>query len=117
MGADMDRAGDRADDGQGTGGAAVSSAGTSDAVRVSRRDDAVRAAVEQGLLAPDRPIVALLDVPGIRASAAALRAAFDAVTPPGTPVLHAFAVKATPLVPVLRLLREQGIGAEVASPG
>ncbi|WP_328451704.1 diaminopimelate decarboxylase [Streptomyces sp. NBC_00386] len=117
MGADMDRAGDRADDGQGTGGAAVSSAGTSDAVRVSRRDDAVRAAVEQGLLAPDRPIVALLDVPGIRASAAALHAAFDAVTAPGTPVLHTFAVKATPLVPVLRLLREQGIGAEVASPG
>jgi diaminopimelate decarboxylase len=117
MGADMDRAGDRADDGQGTGGAAVSSAGTSDAVRVSRRDDAVRAAVEQGLLAPDRPIVALLDVPGIRASAVALHAAFDTVTAPGTPVLHTFAVKATPLVPVLRLLREQGIGAEVASPG
>ncbi|WP_392966671.1 diaminopimelate decarboxylase [Streptomyces sp. LN245] len=117
MGADMDRAGDRADDGHGAGGAAVSSAGTSDAVRVSRRDDAVRAAVEQGLLGPDRPIVALLDVPGIRASAAALHAAFDAATAPGTPVLHTFAVKATPLVPVLRLLREQGIGAEVASPG
>ncbi len=32
-------------------------------------------------------------------------------------MLHAFAVKASPLVPVLRLLREEGIGAEVASPG
>ncbi|MEU9140625.1 diaminopimelate decarboxylase [Streptomyces sp. NPDC048404] len=95
----------------------MSSAETSDAARVSRRDDAVRAAVEQGLLTPGLPIVALLDVPGIRASAAALHAAFDAVTAPGTPVLHTFAVKATPLVPVLRLLREQGIGAEVASPG
>ncbi|MFE1290445.1 diaminopimelate decarboxylase [Streptomyces sp. NPDC058751] len=95
----------------------MSSAGTSDAARVSRRDDAVRAAVEQGLIAPDRPVVALLDVAGIRASAAALHAAFDAVTAPGTPVLHAFAVKATPLVPVLRLLREEGVGAEVASPG
>ncbi|NEC72006.1 diaminopimelate decarboxylase, partial [Streptomyces rochei] len=59
----------------------------------------------------------LLDVAGIRESAAALRAAFDAVTAPGTPVLHAFAVKATPLVPVVRLLHEEGIGAEVASPG
>ncbi|MEV5815189.1 diaminopimelate decarboxylase [Streptomyces mutabilis] len=85
--------------------------------RAARRDEAVRAAVEQGLLGPDTPIVGLLDVAGIRESAAALRAAFDAVTAPGTPVLHAFAVKATPLVPVLRLLHEEGVGAEVASPG
>ncbi|MFI9254438.1 diaminopimelate decarboxylase [Streptomyces sp. NPDC053069] len=85
--------------------------------RAARRDDAVRAAVEQGLVGPDAAVVGLLDVTGIRESAAALRAAFDAVLPPGTPVLHAFAVKATPLVPVLRLLHEAGIGAEVASPG
>ncbi|MFI0967317.1 diaminopimelate decarboxylase [Streptomyces sp. NPDC021080] len=95
----------------------MSSVEDADVTRAARRDDAVRAAVEQGILAPDRPVVALLDVTGIRASAAALHAAFDAVTAPGTPVLHAFAVKATPLVPVLRLLREEGIGAEVASPG
>ncbi|MET8247131.1 diaminopimelate decarboxylase [Streptomyces sp. NPDC005202] len=88
-----------------------------DGERAARRDEAVRAAVEQGLVGPDTPIVGLLDVTGIRESAAALRAAFDAVVAPGTPVLHAFAVKATPLVPVLRLLREEGIGAEVASPG
>ncbi|MFI9373700.1 diaminopimelate decarboxylase [Streptomyces parvulus] len=85
--------------------------------RAVRRDGAVRAAVEQGLLGPDVPIVGLLDVAGIRESAAALRVAFEAVTAPGTPVLHAFAVKATPLVPVLRLLHEEGIGVEVASPG
>ncbi|EDY57408.1 diaminopimelate decarboxylase [Streptomyces sviceus ATCC 29083] len=85
--------------------------------RAARRDEAVRAAVEQGLLGPDTPVVGLLDVTGIRESAAELRAAFDGVTAPGTPVLHAFAVKASPLVPVLRLLREEGIGAEVASPG
>ncbi|MFG2474329.1 diaminopimelate decarboxylase [Streptomyces fagopyri] len=112
----------------GTGGNRVLSAGRGgpptghgghgpDSERVARRDEAVRAAVEQGLLGPGSPIIALLDVPGIRASAVALRAAFDAVTAPGTPVLHAFAVKATPLVPVLRLLHEHGIGAEVASPG
>ncbi|MFI5976625.1 diaminopimelate decarboxylase [Streptomyces sp. NPDC051452] len=85
--------------------------------RAARRDAAVRAAVGQGLLGPDAAVVGLLDVTGIRAAAAALRAAFDEVTAPGTPVLHAFAVKATPLVPVLRLLHEAGIGAEVASPG
>ncbi|WP_051927090.1 diaminopimelate decarboxylase [Streptomyces durhamensis] len=85
--------------------------------RAARRDQAVRAAVEQGLLGPDAAVVGLLDVTGIRKSAAALRSAFDAVLPPRTPVLHAFAVKATPLVPVLRLLHEAGIGAEVASPG
>ncbi|WP_405561615.1 diaminopimelate decarboxylase [Streptomyces canus] len=91
--------------------------GNSGEGRATRRDEAVRAAVEQGLLGPDSPIVGLLDVTGIRESAAELRAAFAEVTAPGTPVLHAFAVKATPLVPVLRLLREEGIGAEVASPG
>ncbi|WP_443058275.1 diaminopimelate decarboxylase [Streptomyces sp. NBC_00820] len=85
--------------------------------RVARRDEAVRAAVAQGLLGPGAPVVGLLDVTGIRESAAALRAAFEAVVPPGTPVLHAFAVKATPLVPVLRLLHAEGIGAEVAGPG
>ncbi|MCF3134298.1 diaminopimelate decarboxylase [Streptomyces olivochromogenes] len=77
----------------------------------------MRAAVERGLLGPAAPVVGLLDVAGIRESAASLRAAFDAVLAPGTPVLHAFAVKATPLVPVLRLLDAEGIGAEVASPG
>ncbi|MFH7599132.1 diaminopimelate decarboxylase [Streptomyces racemochromogenes] len=81
-----------------------------------RRDRAVRAAVAQGLL-DSEPLVCLLDTAGIRASAAALTAAFDAVTAPGTPVLHAFAAKAAPLVPVLRLLAGCGLGCEVASPG
>lgn len=100
----------------GTDGAADggTDAGTGPA---TRRDLAVRAAVAQGLISEAEPVVALLDVTGIRASAAALRTAFDEVTAPGTPVLHAFAVKATPLVAVLRLLAEQGIGAEVAGPG
>lgn len=103
---------------QGTETARASEAARGDAAdAAARRDQAVRAAVEQGLVDPASPIVGLLDVTGIRASAAALRAAFEAVTPPGTPVLHAFAVKASPLVPVLRLLRDAGIGAEVASPG
>ncbi|ARP70576.1 diaminopimelate decarboxylase [Streptomyces pluripotens] len=92
-------------------------AGDADTGRTVRRDRAVRAAVEQGLLGPDAAVAGLLDVTGIRESAATLRTAFGAVTAPGTPVLHAFAVKATPLVPVLRLLHQEGFGAEVASPG
>ncbi|WFB09094.1 diaminopimelate decarboxylase [Streptomyces sp. LX-29] len=83
----------------------------------TRRDFAVRAAVEQGLIAPDQPVIGLLDVAGIRAAATALRAAFAEVTAPGTHVLHAFAAKAAALVPVLRLLADEGLGCEVASPG
>ncbi|MGW0568802.1 diaminopimelate decarboxylase [Streptomyces tauricus] len=109
------------DTGTGTGTnaqtGAEGAAGAPGVAGAVRRDTAVRAAVEQGVVGPGIPIVALLDTVGIRASAAALRAAFDAVTAPGTPVLHAFAVKATPLVPVLRLLHSEGIGMEVASPG
>jgi diaminopimelate decarboxylase len=89
----------------------------SDTGAATRREQAIQAAVEAGLAGPESPIIGLLDVTGIRSGAAALRAAFDEVTPPGTPVLHAFAVKASPLVAVLRLLRDEGIGAEVASPG
>ncbi|MEU4033102.1 diaminopimelate decarboxylase [Streptomyces collinus] len=102
-----------------TGAQAVTRAGSDAGARerAARRDRAVRGAVEAGLLGPGSPVVGLLDVTGIREAAAGLRAAFEAVVAPGTPVLHAFAVKATPLVPVLRLLHEEGIGAEVASPG
>jgi len=121
----------------------------------ARRDRAVRAAVEQGLLgtggelpggdreftggnsgyggrggAPEEAaaaagagaagpegLVALLDIRAVRDRAAALHAAFDAVTAHGQPVLHTFAVKAASLVPVLRLLAAEGIGCEAASPG
>ncbi|HET6634683.1 MAG TPA: diaminopimelate decarboxylase [Streptomyces sp.] len=83
-----------------------------------RRDQAVQAAVDQGLLAgDDRPLAALLDVTAVREAAAELHDAFDAVAADGQPVLHTFAVKAASLVPVLRLLAECGVGAEVASPG
>ncbi|KPI24501.1 Diaminopimelate decarboxylase [Actinobacteria bacterium OK074] len=101
----------------GTPIAAITPTAPADLRRTARRDRAVRAAVEQGVLGAEAPIAALLDVDGIRESAAALRAAFDGVVAPGTPVLHAFAVKACPLVPVVRLLRDCGIGAEVASAG
>ncbi|WP_432070750.1 diaminopimelate decarboxylase [Streptomyces sp. AA1529] len=80
---------------------------------VARRQEAVRAAVREGLLGPEAPVAALLDVEGIRESARQLHAAFAGPSP----VLHTFAVKAASLVPVLELLDEEGIGAEVASPG
>lgn len=83
----------------------------------ARRDRAVRAAVAQGLIGPDHPVAGLLDVTGVRAAATALHTAFAEVTAEGTPVLHTFAVKAAALVPVLRLLAEEGMGCEVASPG
>ncbi|MDT0270435.1 diaminopimelate decarboxylase [Streptomyces sp. DSM 44915] len=83
----------------------------------TRRDQAVRALLAHGLITDDQPLAALLDLRGVQEAAAALHAAFDAVTAPGQPVLHTFAVKAGTLVPVLRLLDGFGIGSEVASPG
>ncbi|MGW1378631.1 diaminopimelate decarboxylase [Streptomyces sp. NPDC002446] len=81
------------------------------------RDRAVQAAVARGLVGAGEPVAGLLDVAGIRRSARELRAAFTEFSAPGTPVLHAFAVKAASLVPVLRLLAQEGLGCEVASPG
>ncbi|MDX3214504.1 diaminopimelate decarboxylase [Streptomyces sp. ME02-6991-2B] len=80
----------------------------------ARRERALRAAVRRGLVAPDRPVAGLLDLDGVRAAAADLRTAFAT---PGVEITHTFAVKAASLVPVLRLLSQEGIGAEVASPG
>lgn len=79
-----------------------------------RRGHALRAAVEQGLVGEGEPVVGLLDVTGIERSATALHAAFAT---PGVAVTHTFAVKAASLVPVLALLGDCGLGAEVASPG
>ncbi|MCG3039242.1 diaminopimelate decarboxylase [Streptomyces sp. S1A] len=87
------------------------------AATAARRDAAVRAAVARGLLSDEHPVAALLDVASVRETAAALHAAFEEVTAPGQPVLHSFAVKASSLVPVLRLLADCGLGCEVASPG
>ncbi|GAA0476087.1 diaminopimelate decarboxylase [Streptomyces sp. NPDC046215] len=82
-----------------------------------RRQAAVRAAVGRGIVGDRHPVAGLLDVRGIRAAATALRTAFEEVGAPGTEVLHAFAVKASSLVPVLRLLADEGLGCEVAGPG
>ncbi|MGW6140477.1 diaminopimelate decarboxylase [Streptomyces sp. NPDC055140] len=81
---------------------------------VVRREAAVRAAATQGLVGAQAPVLGLLDVEGIRGAARELREAFAF---DGVSVQHTFAVKAASLVPVLALLNEEGVGAEVASVG
>ncbi|MFG2820093.1 diaminopimelate decarboxylase [Kitasatospora sp. NPDC048365] len=77
-----------------------------------RRERVLAAAVAAGLLGAEQVAAGFLDVDGVRESVGELRAAFGAA-----PVLHTFAVKAAPLVPLLRLLADAGMGCEVASPG
>ncbi|WP_420037775.1 diaminopimelate decarboxylase [Streptomyces sp. cg28] len=73
----------------------------------------LRHAVDRRLVGTEQPVAGFLDTDGIRASVAALHAAFGEVPD----VLHTFAVKASSLIPVLRLLADLGMGCEVASPG
>ncbi|MHA4773606.1 type III PLP-dependent enzyme domain-containing protein [Streptomyces sp. MSC1_001] len=73
----------------------------------------LRRAVIDGVLGQDRPVAGFIDVQGVRDGVTALHEAFAHVPD----VLHAFAAKACPLVPVLRLLADAGMGCEVASPG
>ncbi|MFI0896032.1 diaminopimelate decarboxylase [Streptomyces sp. NPDC020983] len=89
-------------------------AGSAAEQAAQRRSGALRAAVARGLVSAEQPVVGLLDTVGVRRSSTALHAAFAT---PGVAVQHTFAVKAASLVPVLGLLREYGLGAEVASPG
>ncbi|WP_454322964.1 diaminopimelate decarboxylase [Streptomyces ambofaciens] len=81
--------------------------------RRSAREAALARAVEEGLLGPRAPLVGLLDVDGVLAAVEALNEAFEGPAA----VQHTFAAKACGLVPVLRLLAEEGMGCEVASPG
>lgn len=79
-----------------------------------RRSRILQASIAGGLLHSEQaPLVAFVDWDSLEANVSHLMQAF----PAKAPVLHAFAVKANPLVPVLRKLREQGMGAEVASNG
>jgi diaminopimelate decarboxylase len=83
-------------------------------VRRVRRDRAVRAAVAERLLDPhDTPVAAFVDIVGIAETTRELLTAW----PEDVDVLHAFAAKANALVPVLAMLRGQGLGCEVSSPG
>ncbi len=80
----------------------------------ARRSQILTAARAQGLLHEEHsPLVAFLDWERVQLNVEHLLGAF----PRDIPVLHAFAVKANPLVPVLARLGELGMGAEVASDG
>ena len=80
----------------------------------ARRSQILTAARAQGLLHEEHsPLVAFLDWERVQLNVERLLGAF----PRDIPVLHAFAVKANPLVPVLARLGELGMGAEVASDG
>lgn len=68
-------------------------------------------AIGTEVLTEDNPVALFMDVERIRAKARSMQEAFADV--PG--IVHAFAVKANPLVGVLKTVRELGGGAECAS--
>lgn len=70
---------------------------------------AVKAAIAQGLLNQDKPLLALVHKDGIIHSVNKLHAAFNAN------FRHCFAVKANPYLKILMALKEVNMGAEVAS--
>ena len=76
-----------------------------------RKEQIMQAAVRQGLLSEKRLLAGFLDIEGIIQTVASLQNAF------GKNCMHTFAAKANCLQQVLCLLRLQGMGCEVASPG
>ena len=72
---------------------------------------ALKRAVATGNFTPGDDSIILFDLSRLEALARELCQAFPA------DALHAVAVKANPLLAVLRVLRDLGLGAEVASPG
>lgn len=71
----------------------------------------IRAAVASGALGDDRPLAAFVDTGGVRQTIAQLKQAFPAHS------AHMFAAKANTLGRALELVRAEGMGCEVASPG
>lgn len=85
-----------------------------DSIELSIRPDFVsltRAVASRDLLTEDRPLLGFVDIEGVKQTVAALKQAFP------DHFDHYFAVKANGMSAVLKLLREQGMLAEAASPG
>ncbi len=75
----------------------------------SHKELAIKAAIEQGLLSEQKPLLALVNQQGIIDSVKKLHAAFP------QHFKHCFAVKANPYLKILQQLQQAGMGAEVAS--
>jgi len=71
---------------------------------------AIKAAIDQGLLDDNKPVVALMNIQGLQKSVNDLITAFP------DHFQHCFAVKANPYLKFLEVLNRAGMGAEVASP-
>ncbi|MYW49726.1 diaminopimelate decarboxylase [Streptomyces sp. SID161] len=90
---------------------------TAVAPAAARRERILQEAVRQRLLDPEQSLLAgFVDLDGVAATARALHDAFPR-SPEVPGALHTFAAKANCLVPVLRELRRQGLGCEVATAG
>jgi diaminopimelate decarboxylase len=73
--------------------------------------DQVRTVMRLGLIGDETPMAGFVDIDGIRATVRDLQSSFP------DHFFHTFAVKANGMRPVLRVIQECGMGAEVASPG
>lgn len=77
----------------------------------ARKKALVKKAIENGILNTETQSIGIMDYDGLSETVAALKTAFPA------PFVHTFAVKANALIDVLSHLRQNGLGAEVASSG
>lgn len=82
-----------------------------DDVISARKAAAAEVAVARGLVGEEQPVAGFIDVDGLRETIARLQGAFP------DHFMHAFACKAGSIASVLRLVRDAGMGCEVASPG
>ncbi|WNC70530.1 diaminopimelate decarboxylase [Thalassotalea psychrophila] len=76
-----------------------------------RKQQIIQKAIAANVIDSDLTAIGIMDFDGLQKTVAA---AYDAFP---TNFFHTFAVKANALVEVLKVLREYGMGAEVASPG
>ena len=77
----------------------------------ARKAEAAGSAIAKGLVGEAQPVAGFVDLDGLKATIAALHASF----PPH--FMHAFAAKAGSILSLLRIVRDAGMGCEVASPG
>ena len=74
-------------------------------------ENVIGQAVRDNLLGEQQPLAAFVDIAGVRSAVASLQSAFP------THFEHMFAAKANTMRRALSLVREAGMGCEVASPG